>query len=582
MSRSYCKTCNDTFENNEIAQAHECEGVPEIQPITDDVIVVGNSVDSSVNAVCGDCGTKFGTLAEGSIHKCGGEIDDDVGSPRTLTIRRMSVMMEDMLKKLERLEREASPALYQPARIAEEVPFENDKPSSNRTLQELKDDPMYSRSEWSAEFTDEWNRAVEKLVCIYCKVPDVGINASRAEQLMICEGCCDTAHYPCVGMKRIPKEDWYCMACTFGGITIKNKKAQSKSFKILVGMNALFYLRVSSKGQNQPEFGRVGVFTQNTSVLTFASTNQFMVRGTFDDVGTGLEMGKRKQFQLCLEKAIQLGNCIILIYDVSRMGRNYEEALTNLDRLHEAGCFVYSVSEKLSSIDADTKEINPAFLKLALEAQRSSEQLAERIRASIKRRKDAGGHIGPAPFGYETFRDPLDNIIRLRKKESEYPIVSKILALVDDILKTPPQSNSSTTSTNKKRKTPFSFEGTCLDMLFQRCKTDIHIRNRNGKFFTHSQLSTIMRKEGVEFVAPEIPATEPTLINNDDDIIIVNNNKRQKTEESTDPQSWGDRVASPESSPELPKKTTTPSIPRESRNRRYKRRQTLFYHNEKK
>lgn len=227
---------------------------------------------------------------------------------------------------------------------------------------------------------------------------------NNPEIILICDGCEAHMHTTCLNLPGVPPGDWFCPKCVRLGKQVKEHIPVSTDVVVI-------YERVSSAGQNEPQFGRVGLETQNAAVLTFCLQRGIIVKHTFTDVGSARNLMKTKELKrgespYKLEEYGEMMEyarrsrrpIVILVYSVSRFGRNLNQVVEVLADLHEMDCYVYSVSEKLSSHD-------PRFLELAKFSQEHSDALSTLIKASVERRRTEGHFIGIAPYGYECYRD---------------------------------------------------------------------------------------------------------------------------------------------------------------------------------
>lgn len=227
---------------------------------------------------------------------------------------------------------------------------------------------------------------------------------NNPEILLICDGCEAHMHTTCLGMPAVPPGDWFCPKCRREGKMVKEHIPLSTD-KVVI------YERVSSAGQNEPQFGRVGLETQNSIVLQFCLQRGIIIKHTFADVGSARNLKKtgdlkrgESPFKLA-EYGEMIDFCqrsktpvVIVVYSVSRFGRNLAQVVEVLTELHDMDCYVYSVSEKISSFDS-------RFLELAKQSQIHSDALSQLIKDSIVRRRQQGAFIGAAPYGYESYRD---------------------------------------------------------------------------------------------------------------------------------------------------------------------------------
>lgn len=224
---------------------------------------------------------------------------------------------------------------------------------------------------------------IDAIICQICRCGD------NEDTLLLCDGCETAMHTGCLNMRMIPPGDWYCARCQRAGAGTQARAPKKGDYVYL-------YERVSSKGQNAPEYGRVGMDTQNHQLMKYCFERNMTIRGTFLDVGSGRDVEKLRDFRKMVNQ-MPRGTCV-MIYSVSRFGRNLGQVQEYLNVLHQKGCYVYSVTEGVSSFDQ-------RFLDLVVQAQHESQQLSVTMRNSVARRRQEGQWIGPAPFGFEVYRD---------------------------------------------------------------------------------------------------------------------------------------------------------------------------------
>lgn len=248
------------------------------------------------------------------------------------------------------------------------------------------------------------------LPCVVCQHDD------NHEILLICDGCDKCYHTTCIGLDAVPPGDWFCPCCVRGGKTFKSV-VPDKTCCVVI------YERVSSAGQNAPEYGRVGLETQRNAMTLFCLRRGIRILHTFSDVGSARhiynskENGKKRLYKLAeygqmislIEKSRK--PVCVLVYSVSRFGRNYEQVMDILRYIHDLGSYVYSISEGVSSYE-------PKFTQLVRQSHEQSDAISRIVRDSISRRHEQGHFIGVAPYGYETWRDS-NGIRRIRSCAAE-------------------------------------------------------------------------------------------------------------------------------------------------------------------
>jgi DNA invertase Pin-like site-specific DNA recombinase len=196
---------------------------------------------------------------------------------------------------------------------------------------------------------------------------------------------------------------------------------QTPKGQVHPGLGVFLYERVSSKGQNEPEYGRVGMDTQNNTLLKFSLENGLVVRGTVREVHSARDPSKLTQLQnIC--SMIKEGECVV-VYSISRFSRNLAQGREMVEVIHKAGGWVWSVTDHTSSYEE-------RFLHLLQEAQAESDRLSQKVRDAYDRIRRHGGHIGPAPFGWTPYHDD-DGIRRLMIDPQEQQVLVKLRQIYD-------------------------------------------------------------------------------------------------------------------------------------------------------
>lgn len=281
------------------------------------------------------------------------------------------------------------------------------------------------------ESDDDVEQAVDDVKCLVC---DSGDNEA---ELLLCDRCGKGFHTGCLNIPAIPPGDWYCPKCTrvrkeelVAALAAAAKSGAKGASGVPVqqlvapkpGQEVLIYERVSTKNQNDAEnYGRVGMNTQNNTLLKYALDNGLVVKRTVREVHSAYGPGGELKGLLELVDAASKGDCI-LVYTVSRFSRNVARALELLKKAHAKGAWVYAVSDAVSSHEEK-------FVHLLSDAQKSSELLSKNVRDARARIIQNGGYPNSvAPFGSEVYRD-ANGIRRLRPSESEQKVIDEIVKL---------------------------------------------------------------------------------------------------------------------------------------------------------
>jgi hypothetical protein len=89
-----------------------------------------------------------------------------------------------------------------------------------------------------------------------------------------------------------------------------------------------------------------------------------------------------------------------------------------LSAIHQVGARVFSISDNLYSHE-------DKFMMLMKASQDESDNLSKKMKESNERIKRQGGHIGPAPFGWDVFRDTT-GLRKIKENLEEQKIIKTI------------------------------------------------------------------------------------------------------------------------------------------------------------
>jgi DNA invertase Pin-like site-specific DNA recombinase len=243
---------------------------------------------------------------------------------------------------------------------------------------------------------------------ITCLVCDDG---NDGDCLLLCDKCNKGYHTFCLNMTKVPNGSWYCPKCIRQTNNFKSKTV------IKPNKNAHVYIRISTSGQNAPEYGRVGKEIQNNTILSYCATNDLNVKSTTVEVGSAWKTGKNPKLDVLINK-INKGDQII-VFSCSRISRNVDEYNKRINKIHNKEGFVYSITENVNSINKD-------FIEYVKGAQNESKMMSERACESHKRIVEKGGYTGRTkPFGYTIFRE-ADGIKKLKENVIEQKIMIEI------------------------------------------------------------------------------------------------------------------------------------------------------------
>ena len=188
-------------------------------------------------------------------------------------------------------------------------------------------------------------------------------------------------------------------------------------------MKAVAYLRVSKIKQ------------ETTRQLSDLEKTSYQIEKVFSDKVSGYSTSikDRTQFQKAVKYLEQSVDCkTLLIHEISRLGRNNLECLTTLKELEQKGISVYI--HTLGITLGTDNNTNQMFSKLIVGifsqmAEMESQQMSERVKSSLRAKKERGEHIGRqfnSTESKEKFLSKHKSVIKLLNMGRSYREISKL------------------------------------------------------------------------------------------------------------------------------------------------------------
>lgn len=183
------------------------------------------------------------------------------------------------------------------------------------------------------------------------------------------------------------------------------------------------YIRVSTSKQASDRHN--GLNIQLDTCKQYISDNKyskyFDKNNIYKDIGSTYnyknKLGQRnKLLKLLTPKTL------IVIYSISRIGRNTIETMDFLKKVREKNCIIYSVTDNLY-FNKD-KLVDKDFYYKVIESEKTSDLKSIACKKNIKNIKKRGGFIGKIPYGY--YCEKINNIRKLRVNSREQNIIFTI------------------------------------------------------------------------------------------------------------------------------------------------------------
>jgi len=163
-------------------------------------------------------------------------------------------------------------------------------------------------------------------------------------------------------------------------------------------VKAFGYVRVSLESEN-PE-------NQEMAISEFARSNNIEVLKIFRDIISGAEPAlERPEFSKMVRIAEELGIKNIIVYDLTRLGRDIFDVIKTLHLLIEKGFNVIFVKHPELNISSEDSYIAQTMRKamltlLAAFAEMERSFIRERTKAGLERARREGKHIGRPPYPF--------------------------------------------------------------------------------------------------------------------------------------------------------------------------------------
>ena len=180
---------------------------------------------------------------------------------------------------------------------------------------------------------------------------------------------------------------------------------------------AVIYARVSSQGDRQSTDRQVA------DLEAFASRNDIRILRTFTEKVSGAVRNQaRPVLTECLAFCEHNHPDMLLVSELSRLGRDTTEILTAVRQLNESGVslFIQNMGIQTLQEDGTPNYVASILIPLLSEVARiEREQIKERLESGRKRYKEAGGQLGrPKGTGKtpEVLLQEYPGIVRRLKK----------------------------------------------------------------------------------------------------------------------------------------------------------------------
>ena len=157
-------------------------------------------------------------------------------------------------------------------------------------------------------------------------------------------------------------------------------------------MKAVIYARVSTTDQTTAN--------QTLELEKVAKRNDWTVEAVFEDTISGAKTD-RPALQRLLQGVIRKEFDVVMVWDVSRLGRSLKHLVTLLEDFHAKGVNLYFHQQ---GIDTTTPSGKMMYQMCGVFAEFERSMIQERVKAGLARAKAQGKRLGRVPIPPITIR----------------------------------------------------------------------------------------------------------------------------------------------------------------------------------
>lgn len=172
-------------------------------------------------------------------------------------------------------------------------------------------------------------------------------------------------------------------------------------------MNAIIYIRMSTHYQVQTDSNSAEM--QRDVCLKMCESKNLHVKKIIEQVKSGRKY--RKDLFDVIEKEMRAKDCIV-VYSITRFARRQTHAHALAEKLEKKKCRLICCNENIDT--ADNSQIMGLFAWLA---EFESFQTGQRVKLSMKAKKERMEHIGALPYGYR-YSDGPGSPLEINPEES--------------------------------------------------------------------------------------------------------------------------------------------------------------------
>jgi DNA invertase Pin-like site-specific DNA recombinase len=191
--------------------------------------------------------------------------------------------------------------------------------------------------------------------------------------------------------------------------------------------NIFIYTRVSTFKQSNNSISLIHQYDICKKYITANYITQNVFH--YQDIASSYKNKNALKRQKVMIRNIT-NNDLIIIYEISRLGRNIYQVIDFLEKIKNKGAIIYSVEDNL--FYGKDKLIDNLFLYKVIKSKEYSDCLSNKTKTTQTFIKENGGHIGKVSYGYKLSH--TDGIPKLVIDNDEQNIIKLIINKHDNEL----------------------------------------------------------------------------------------------------------------------------------------------------
>ena len=184
-------------------------------------------------------------------------------------------------------------------------------------------------------------------------------------------------------------------------------------------MKTIIYLRISTVFQHQNGHS---LENQLHKLKQYCDLNNLDDITVIREIKSGKDINGRVGFQKMMElvKSKEYNN--VVVYSLSRFGRNTVDILKSIEVMNKYNCSFHSLSENINTTTSSGKFFLTVLSGLA---QLEREQISERVSDVLKYKKENGERVGQIAFGY-CYDESINKVVKDKSESFTINLIKRM------------------------------------------------------------------------------------------------------------------------------------------------------------